>query len=560
MASLPRGLVPLEAGLLGLEALLGALRLLVLGTDLADVILGNLVVLHQGDLARADPGTGPALYAVEQVELLGLVILLDPAVPVELLGQQVGGAGVGTGAATDACLFGAGGRQLGAGGGEQAVGGLDHGHHGMGQGEAHHGAPHDDPLIRLRLQLEALQQPAHRRAEPHPGIARLLEGIPCEGDDTRDERLAVDDGALDGKNGGDVEHHDAHVDRPAPLGYLAPGEQLYGLLGAAGGVLGRHRLDQHIRVCGMACQGVDGRRLVVFHPDQGELGLEQVLEHPDALHDLVGILLHQTVICGDVGFALQAVDDQDLGELAAAIELAVGREDGATEPSDPRLLDAIEQLAPLQIPIVGLGVTLTPGIFPVRGQDDAEIVQARGVRHRVLFDGGDGARGGGVHRHYAALVMTGQRLPLLDPVTHPHQQFAGRARVLAHRDDELGGETRVHDGDQAGLVLVLGRMNATVKIPEGAGFDAFEQMLHGYSAVYSTILTGMATLARSHFQLSTVVGTGIISIQSVGQGSTQRSHPVHSAAMTVCIALVAPRMASTGQAWMHLVHPMHMSS
>ncbi|MNZ32380.1 hypothetical protein D3C78_497050 [compost metagenome] len=97
----------------------------------------------------------------------------------------------------------------------------------------------------------------------------------------------------------------------------------------------------------MAGQGVDGRRFVVFHPYQGQLGLEQVLEHPDAVHDLVGILLHQAIICGDVGFALQAVDDQDLGELAAAIELAVGREDGAAEPSDPRLLDALEQFAPL---------------------------------------------------------------------------------------------------------------------------------------------------------------------------------------------------------------------
>ena len=223
----------------------------------------------------------------------------------------------------------------------------------------------------------------------------------------------------------------------------------------------------------MAGQGVDGRRLVVFHPDQGQLGLEQVLEHPYAVHDLVGILLHQTVICGDVGFALQAVDDQDLGELAAAIELAVSREDGAAEPRDPRLLDALEQFAPLQIPVVGLGVALAPGIFPVRGQDDAEIVKARGVRHRVLFDGGDSARGGGVHRHYAPLVVTGQGLTLLDPVAHPHQQFAGRTRVLAHRYDELGGQTRVHDGGQAGLVLVLGRMNATVKIPEGAGFDAF---------------------------------------------------------------------------------------
>ncbi|MNZ32381.1 hypothetical protein D3C78_497060 [compost metagenome] len=78
-----------------------------------------------------------------------------------------------------------------------------------------------------------------------------------------------------------------------------------------------------------------------------------------------------------------------------------------------------------------------------------------------------------MHRHYAPLVVTGQGLALLDPVAHPYQQFAGRARVLAHRYDELGGQTRVHDGGQAGLVLVLGRMNATVKIPEGAGFDAF---------------------------------------------------------------------------------------
>jgi membrane-bound ClpP family serine protease len=43
-----RGLLTLEAGLLGLEALLGTFGLLGLGTGLADVILGDLVVLHQG--------------------------------------------------------------------------------------------------------------------------------------------------------------------------------------------------------------------------------------------------------------------------------------------------------------------------------------------------------------------------------------------------------------------------------------------------------------------------------------------------------------------------------
>lgn len=70
--------------------------------------------------------------------------------------------------------------------------------------------------------------------------------------------------------------------------------------------------------------------------------------------------------------------------------------------------------------------------------------------------------------------MTGEWLTLLDPVADPHQQIAGRARVLAYRDDELGRQTRVHHRGEAGLLLVLGRMNAAVKIPQGAGFDAFE--------------------------------------------------------------------------------------
>ena len=38
-----------------------------------------------------------------------------------------------------------------------------------------------------------------------------------------------------------------------------------------------------------------------------------------------------------------------------------------------------------------------------------------------------------------------------------------------------------------------------------------------------------------------------------------RSQPVQRSASTVCISFGAPTMASTGQAWMHLVQPMHTS-
>ena len=53
---------------------------------------------------------------------------------------------------------------------------------------------------------------------------------------------------------------------------------------------------------------------------------------------------------------------------------------------------------------------------------------------------------------------------------------------------------------------------------------------------------------NSHFHSLTPVSTGIMSIQSTGQGSTHKSQPVHSSAITVCICLAAPRMASIGQA------------
>ena len=389
MACLAGGLVPLEARLLGLETQAGAFGLLGFLAGLADIVLGNLVVLHQGDLARADPGTGAALDAVEQVELLRLVILLGPAVPVELLGQQGGGAGVGAGAAADAGLLRLGRGQLGPGRGEQAVGGLDHGHHGVGQGEAHHGPPHDHPLARFRLQIEAPQQPAYRGAKAHPGIARLLEGVSGEGNDALDERLAIDDGALDGEHGGDVEHHDADIDGPAPLGYLTAGQQLYGLFGAARGIFSGDLPHQDVLFADLLAQGLGRGGLVVLDADQAELGFEQVLEHPDTLQDLVRVLLHQAVIRGDVGLALQAVDDEDLGELAMAIELAVGGEDGAAKSGYAGPLNALEQADPVQVPVIGLGLALAPGVLSVGDQGDAEIGEAGGVGDRVLADGAD---------------------------------------------------------------------------------------------------------------------------------------------------------------------------
>ena len=49
-------------------------------------------------------------------------------------------------------------------------------------------------------------------------------------------------------------------------------------------------------------------------------------------------------------------------------------------------------------------------------------------------------------------------------------------------------------------------------------------------------------------------------MQSTGHGATHRSQPVHSDAIMVCISLVAPAIASTGQAGKHSVQPMQRCS
>jgi len=49
-------------------------------------------------------------------------------------------------------------------------------------------------------------------------------------------------------------------------------------------------------------------------------------------------------------------------------------------------------------------------------------------------------------------------------------------------------------------------------------------------------------------------------MQSTGQGGRQSSHPEQSAAITVCIHLRAPTIASVGQASMHFAQPMHSAS
>ena len=145
--------------------------------------------------------------------MLGLFQIVVLGMPVELLGQQVGRAHVGTGTAADAGLFRRRFGKLFEGGGDDAVGGFHHRHRRVVQGEAHHRAAHDQTANIVRVHPAMDQQVPYRGAQQDLKVARLAYAFAGEGGHPGQQRLAVDHRPLDGVGGAHVLAHYAHLGR-----------------------------------------------------------------------------------------------------------------------------------------------------------------------------------------------------------------------------------------------------------------------------------------------------------------------------------------------------------
>src|SRR6056297_35578 len=183
------------------------------------------------------------------------------------------------------------------------------------------------------------------------------------------------------------------------------------------------------------------------------------------------------------------------------------------------------------------------------------------VGHQAILDRDHLAGTGSVYGYANQALRFGDELPLEDLVARADHRCRGRANVLRQGDDELWRDAGTGDWCTHGLPLVFRRVYATVKAVNTAHAARSSEAPSSPSASVAMISTRRLTgSGNRQCQLCSVSSSRSISMQSTGQGSTHRSQPVHSLAMTVCICLAAPSMASTGHAWMHLVQPMHSSS
>ena len=159
----PRGFFTLKSRLSGFKArfsLGGAFFFLTDGVKLGFFLTE---ILHQRDIAWANPGACPAFNAVSDIVGHGLVVLLPFAEPVKLLRQKVGRTGIGAGAAADTALLFLRLAHFTGGGRKKAVGDLHHRNIEPGEGEAHQRTAHNYHLLGGRTKARVSQQMAHGR-------------------------------------------------------------------------------------------------------------------------------------------------------------------------------------------------------------------------------------------------------------------------------------------------------------------------------------------------------------------------------------------------------------
>ena len=153
----------------------------------------------------------------------------------------------------------------------------------------------------------------------------------------------------------------------------------------------------------------DGLRFVIFNADQHLLRLQNVRENTNALDDLRGAVLHQTIVRGDVRLALGGVDNQGFDLVAAALQFVAGREARAAQTGDARLMNAFNQRLAAVAAVVAPAVALNPAIFAIGVDDDAQLREGGRVGNGMRRNRHHGAGGRGMHRQHTS-ASKGQRL------------------------------------------------------------------------------------------------------------------------------------------------------
>ena len=155
-------------------------------------------------------------------------------------------------------------------------------------------------------------------------------------------------------------------------------------------------------------------RLIVFDTNHAALGADNLQQNLGASNDLVGAFAHQHVIGGDVWLALGTVENQRVDGALAGVQFHRGRKACATHAGNATLTDVLNQLVVVELGkmlyarFIQQALALTPAVFAITLDDDAQFFQAGCMRHLAWLDGADGAGRWCMHRNADKTIGSGQ--------------------------------------------------------------------------------------------------------------------------------------------------------
>ena len=159
------------------------------------------------------------------------------------------------------------------------------------------------------------------------------------------------------------------------------------------------------------------------------------------VNDFVGIFAHQTIIAGQIGFALGAVEQQGFKLfLGAQIQLYCRRKCSTTHADDAGLGHAVIDGMRIHGKRIGdRGGQLSPFVFAIGFEDDGFLRQTRRMGGGDICNRCDAARCWRMlWGRYRALTAR-DHLAFLDQVACGNQSFGRCADMLLEWDIQRGG-------------------------------------------------------------------------------------------------------------------------
>ena len=255
--------------------------------------------------------------------------------------------------------------------------------------------------------------------------------VTVHGYDALDDRHTAHHSVMDGHAARGVEEDTAHICGQLSGRELAAGQGVHKLTLVTLRVFGLANADLDVReVPCLALKGGDGLGLVVLNGDVGRIKAENMHKYLHTVDETVGVLDHNAAVCGYVGLALGAVDDDVVDLTESRTDLGIGWEHCAAHARNSRQTDALYELVRRAVKITALkGHDVgTECSLPVVFYNDILDRHSLGVVAGV--DGYDLARNAGVYGATEGVLHASDHLAAGDGIANLDQRRTGRAYML----------------------------------------------------------------------------------------------------------------------------------